>query len=351
MGFFDSVKKVVGTVADVAQAASPVIDVFVPGAGQVVNTVGGALDNAGVKGASKELGSLGDIGGTISGVLGGGANAVTSVLPFLQPNLGGTADRIYDQGVGAANQVRVDAIKGLEQTQYEQALAAYNANQANASARAAAANANNAARASAARQTEANRQRALRKANRQRKNYFNQGTSYLNPYVQAGQSVLPFHTQAVANANTLGNELMGKLLGGLPRRGLTTPGLMPLPFSMQPIADGAINQLTPVQTIPQQLAPSIEVAQEAPAAEIPQKFSDIQLTQRQKKRLKGMSKEERRIAKQHMLAKAQGKEVNRTLREKFNRLNKPQRNSRGTKIPSSTSNQRVVPLPRPILVG
>lgn len=335
MGFFSDVKKglkkVAGTVADVAQVAAPVIDVFAPGVGMQVGQVAQGIDRLGIgESAVSELNKAGNVVSgvynTITGAGGIGGVPGISTLPFLTPDLGREADRIYDTGVGAANSIRIDAIKGLEEQQYQQALANHAAAQQNAAARASVANANNAARASAARQTEANRQRALRKANRQRKKFFGQATDEIRPYANAGLEVLPYHTNAAANANTLGNALMGKLMGGLPRRGLTTPGLVPLPYNMQGVSDGAISQLNPVQVVAQQPASVAEVVQETPTqtqVSIPQDFSDIELTQRQKKRLKRMNKQERKIAKQHMLAKAQeaagGREVTRTLRQKFDR--------------------------------
>lgn len=356
MGFFKSVKnigkKIGSTVVDVAQTTAPVVDVFYPGMGTAISQGGGVLERAGLDDSPiKETNEAAKFSSTyiqpITSMLTGGSAGGLSGLGGMIAG-GSIQEGIYNSGQGKANQIMVDAIRGLEQQQYQNELAKYNADVAYAQQANAVAQRNAAARASAARQTEANRLRAAREAQRQRSKTLKRANRKLSPYADAGVQALPYHNQAVANAGALGQQLTSILgAGGLPRKSMLDPSLgIPLPVDAN-IRQQAIAQqnYVPPQVEQQLLQESVQEVAQNETKNIPQKFKDLTLNKKQKRRMKNIrskyGKEGAKIYQNHLLQKAQDKPVKRKLRTKLSKLRKasssPQNTQTGRTSQSTTN--------------
>jgi len=218
MGLLD---KVLGTVTDVAQVAAPVVDIFAPGVGTVIQQGATVADQLGFSdGAISELSSAADFVGPIHNVIGGlatggglggaggGLSGLGGVLgsvggalsPFIagaaEKGISGDALQKYNELELANLGLMVDANYAADMRAYEQAVANQQAAQAAA-----------AARAAAARETEANRQRALKRSTRVKRKSSKRASRLYDPYHQAGLDVLPVHTNLTKLGGELGNAL------------------------------------------------------------------------------------------------------------------------------------------------
>lgn len=364
-------KKIGSVAADVGKIAGPVVDVFVPGVGTAISQGSAVLERAGLN--DNTFGELDTAGNVVHGINsalrgpGGGVGGLASIGSTIFA--GRTADRQYDSGQAAADQIYVNTIRGIEQSNFERATAEYEARVQAGAARDAVASRNAAARTAAASQTEANRQRALRKANRQLKKSYEASRAVIQPYADAGLAALPAHTNAVNRADALGATLFDKLQNGLPRTSMLEASLgLPLPGISGELRRKVSNYLTPeeVQVVEQEAAQETIVDAENPEnteVTIPQSFKDIKLNKKQKRQLRKATREfgreGARVAKQHFLREAQaaagGKAVKRKLKKKLNRL--ASRREKEAKANTSQSNSTGLPplpegtrpTPRPIV--
>lgn len=153
-------------------------------------------------------GFLDDLTGGIGALFGssGGGGGMGGIINSLAPTVisGFTQNYLNNKNEDTLSQLQQLA-QDREQQNYEQQMAAYEANQ-EASAAAAAA-----------------KRAAMRKAMALQQEYYKRAMQYYKPFIKAGKEVLPVHTATYKGGMSALSEALSQAMGGLGKMG-TGPG-------------------------------------------------------------------------------------------------------------------------------